>query len=140
MISVAKKAFVELMVQFLQSSKEEQKLRHKTWLCHGSSSQSPASDCRCLQWDLLWTKWHCDRFLSSLDFPVNIIPPWPSILIIIWGMNNRPTGGYISVTESRPINMNNKNEAQTYALTSGLDKSKYSKTSLIRYRLIQNTV
>jgi hypothetical protein len=28
-----------------------------------------------------------------------------------WGMNNRPIGGHISETSSRPINMNNMNKA-----------------------------
>jgi hypothetical protein len=33
-------------------------------------------------WDLWWTKWHWDRFFSELfSFPINIIPPWLSLLI-----------------------------------------------------------
>jgi hypothetical protein len=32
-------------------------------------------------------------------FPVDIIPPWSSMLIYItWGMNNRPVGGRSSET------------------------------------------
>jgi hypothetical protein len=46
-------------------------------------------------WDLWLTKWHWDRVFSEFfDFPVNIIPPWLSVLIDILGMNNRPAGGH----------------------------------------------
>jgi hypothetical protein len=58
-------------------------------------------------WDLWWTEWHWDRFFPiSLVSPVNSIPPWLSILIHHWGMNNRPIDGHSSETLCDPIDMN----------------------------------
>jgi hypothetical protein len=33
---------------------------------------------------------------TNQEFPVDIIPPWYSMLIITWGINNRPPGGHSS--------------------------------------------
>jgi hypothetical protein len=38
--------------------------------------------------------------LSSLVFPIDIVPPWLCILVIIWGMNIRPFGVRSSETVS----------------------------------------
>jgi hypothetical protein len=48
--------------------------------------------CRVSPWGLWWTECHWDRFSPSS--PANIIPPWFSLLIIIWEINNRPVGGW----------------------------------------------
>jgi hypothetical protein len=45
-------------------------------------------------------------FVRVLLFsPVNIVPPWLSMLIYHLGMNNRPAGGRSSETSSHPIDM-----------------------------------
>jgi hypothetical protein len=41
--------------------------------------------------------------------PVNIIPPWLSILISPGAMNKRPVGVHSSETESHPIDKNKNN-------------------------------
>jgi hypothetical protein len=47
-------------------------------------------------------------FICVIRFsPVNIIPPWLSILII-WVMKKKPVGGRSSKTEFHAIDMNNK--------------------------------
>jgi hypothetical protein len=60
-------------------------------------------------WDLWWTKWHWHRFFSeSFSFPLSVSFHQDSILIT-WGMNNRPTDGHKSETQSHPIDMNMNN-------------------------------
>jgi hypothetical protein len=56
------------------------------------------------------TRWLLVGFPTKLlwknEFsPVNIISPWLSMLLITWGMNNRPVGGRSSETWSYPIVM-----------------------------------
>jgi hypothetical protein len=46
--------------------------------------------------------------------PVNIIPPWLSILISCGGMNNSPIGGHSSPTDSHRINMNNLTVGESF--------------------------
>jgi hypothetical protein len=49
-------------------------------------------------------------FLRFLRFsPVNVSPPWLSILIIIWGLNSTPFGGHRSKTSSHPIDIDQNN-------------------------------
>jgi hypothetical protein len=38
-------------------------------------------------------------------YPVDIIPPWSSILIYYLGMNNKPAGGSIPETQSDAIDI-----------------------------------
>jgi len=60
--------------------------------CHGWYGQSPASHCAApdwvpdhSMWDLWWTKWHCDRFLSQyFCFPLSVSFHQRSIFIFIY--------------------------------------------------------
>jgi hypothetical protein len=60
-------------------------------------------------------------FIRVLMFsPVNIIPPWLSMLIYRLGMNNRPVGGSSADTWTHLIDVNNiasKNISQHLGLT-----------------------
>jgi hypothetical protein len=63
-------------------------------------------------WDLWWTKWHWDKFFSEfIGFRLSIsLHHGSPYSHIIWGMNNRPSGGHSSEIWSHPIDMkNNKN-------------------------------
>jgi hypothetical protein len=59
-------------------------------------------------WDLSWTKWYWDRFLSEffgifLSIPFHRDCPYS----YIWWMNNGLFRGSSSETQSRPIDKNN---------------------------------
>jgi len=57
-------------------------------------------------------------FLRTLLFsPVNIIPPWLSILII-WRMNNRLVSGCTLQRQSHPIDMNHQRSFKMYQITN----------------------
>jgi hypothetical protein len=62
----------------------------------------------------------CDGNIGTVGFsrsssvsPVNVIPPWLSMVIYHLGMNNRPVGGWGSKTSYHSIDMNNNNVVQT---------------------------
>jgi hypothetical protein len=78
-------------------------------LVAGLSLQRPSSCPGQSMQDLWYTKWHWDRFFFELfGFPLSVsFHHGPPYSYIIWGMNDKPTGGCSSKTQSHPIDMNN---------------------------------